>query len=339
MFTWVPAQPGSYTLEVLARPEGMPIAYEVMTSDGPFTITAAPTISLASLTASVASPMGAGTTVTWTATASGGVGPLQYEFWVQHPVDGWWRIFRPYDDATTATWVAPQQGTFDFQVRVRSAGTTTVYEQLLNVTGIQVTTSAPSVPFFTADRPFPLAPNTTVTWTVQAGGTGPLEYEYWLNRTGAADWWKAQPYSSSPIFEWTPTVADTYTVSVRVRPVGSPAGWLAFRNVGNRVVASGPIASVGISSSQPLPVAAGTPITWTATATGGSGPLEYQFWRADATTAQWTMVRGYSADPTWTWTPAPTDFGEYVIQVWVRSVGSGVQYEAYALSGYIAVTP
>src|SRR5690606_10299268 len=136
---------------------------------------------------------------------SGGVGPLQYEFWVQHPVNGW-RIFREFDDAATATWVAPQQGTFNFQVRVRSAGTTTVYEQLLNVTGIQVTTSAPSIPVFTADRPFPAAPGTTVTWTAEAGGTGPLEYAFWIYPASTGQWTLGQAYSLASTFAWTPAV-------------------------------------------------------------------------------------------------------------------------------------
>ena len=88
-----------------------------------------------------------------------------------------------------------------------------------------------------------------------------------------------------------------------------------------------------------MPVTAGMPITWTATATGGTAPLQYQFWLYDGQTATWTMVRDYSAVRTWTWTPGATDFGQVALQVWVRNTGSAAAYDAYAASGYFTVTP
>jgi len=104
-------------------------------------------------------------------------------------------------------------------------------------------------------------------------------------------------------------------------------------------VTTGPIGSVGLTASQSVPVTAGMPITWTATATGGTAPLQYQFWLRDAQTELWSMVRDYSADRTWTWTPGATDFGRVAVQVYIRNTGSGAVYEAYYGSGYFAVTP
>lgn len=251
---------------------------------------------------------------------------------------GVWTLLRGYEPVTTAVWVIPQQGTFTVRVDARSAGSTGAAEASRSVANLGATTSAPSIPFFTANRAFPLPPGTTVTWTAQAGGTGPLEYAYWTQLNGGS-WVVAQAYSPSRTFAWTPSVSGTYAVDVGVRPIGSTAGWLARKSVTNRVVSTGPISGVGVSGSQSLPLSAGTPMTWTATASGGTAPLLYQYWLYDGNAYTWTMVRDYSADPTWTWTPGATVFGQYAMQVWVKATGSAAAYEAYAGSGYFMVTP
>ena len=56
---------------------------------------------------------------------------------------------------------------------------------------------------------------------------------------------------------------------------------------------------VSLTSNVALPATAGTTITWTAGATGGTAPLEYQFWRQDSGT--WIMVQDYSAMNSYTW--------------------------------------
>jgi len=313
--------------------------YEATAATGPFTVTAAPPVSITSFTKNVKSPVAAGTTVTWTAAVTGGVGPLQYEFWVQSPLDSVWRVFRPYGTSATAAWVAPHQGTFNVGVRVRSAGSAVASEASQTFSNVQVSTAAPSIPVFTADRLFPVPPGTTVTWTAEAGGTGPLEYAFWTFRAGTGQWTQAQAYSPVQTFAWTPTILDTYTVQVRVRPIGSTAAYVAYRNVTGAVVSSGAIQSVGLSVSQRLPVTVTTPIRWTATAAGGTAPLHFQYWLYEVNSGVWTMVQDYSPTPTYTWTPSPALFGQYALQVWIRQAGSTAAYEAYAASGYFTVTP
>jgi hypothetical protein len=41
------------------------------------------------------------------------------------------------------------------------------------------------------------------------------------------------------------------------------------------------------------------------------------------------MVQDYGTSNTFTWTPGSGDTGTYVLQVWVRTVGSGVDWEQY----------
>src|SRR5262249_8910035 len=80
-----------------------------------------------------------------------------------------------------------------------------------------------------------------------------------------------------------------------------------------------------LSTPSVFPMPAGTPITWTATATGSPGPLEYLFWRMDA--GVWNIVQGYSTNNTFTW--VPTTAGLYDLGVWGRHVGSLAPYEAF----------
>jgi hypothetical protein len=86
-------------------------------------------------------------------------------------------------------------------------------------------------------------------------------------------------------------------------------------------------------------VTVGTPITWTASATGGAAPLLYQFWLYDATLGTWTMLRDWSAARTWTWTPAPASYGTHMVAVWIKATGSPNAYDTAAWSGYFTVTP
>jgi hypothetical protein len=42
-----------------------------------------------------------------------------------------------------------------------------------------------------------------------------------------------------------------------------------------------------------------------------------------------TLVRGWSPDKTYTWTPGAGDAGQYQIWVWVRNAGSTAAYDAH----------
>jgi hypothetical protein len=79
-------------------------------------------------------------------------------------------------------------------------------------------------------------------------------------------------------------------------------------------------------------------VTWTAQATGGMGPLEYQFWRYNQVVGAWTMAQAYSTTATYSWTPGAADGGSYTIQVWVRSAGSIAPQEAWLSSSTLTVT-
>ena len=86
---------------------------------------------------------------------------------------------------------------------------------------------------------------------------------------------------------------------------------------------------VTISSLTPnvTPQSVGQTITWTATASGGTPPLQYRFWRLDS--GQWVIVRDYNGVNTFTWTPIYSDVGDHSVIVWVKSANSTASWDAW----------
>jgi hypothetical protein len=70
-----------------------------------------------------------------------------------------------------------------------------------------------------------------------------------------------------------------------------------------------------------------------------NGALEYQFWRLDVRSGAWSLVQNYGSSESYSWTPDGPEAGLWILQVWVRVVGSAQPYEAWAGSGYVLVEP
>ena len=87
-----------------------------------------------------------------------------------------------------------------------------------------------------------------------------------------------------------------------------------------------------VTSNAPSTVGPGTSVTWTADASSGTGPVEYRFLLYSAQENAWTMVRDWSTDRRFTWTPSTSDYGSHLVEVWARTVGSAVAYEDWRSS-------
>lgn len=338
-FAWTPATVDTYTVQVTVRSAGSVQSFDGWAVSAAFVITAAPSITITSFTPSVVMPVSAGTTVTWTATATGGAPPLQYKFQAFDPVNGW-TVLADYGSANTVTWTPLRPGSHALQVWVRRPGSTAAYDTYAETGLFTVSTGNPVVKSLTPSSSTPVAPGTAVTWTAKAGGPdAALEYQFWLYRLSTGTWSITQAYSSASTWTWTPSVADTYAVQVWVRVPGSPNSYDAWLGSNYVVVTTGAVSSVSLTVNQTLPVAPSSPLTWTADATGGTAPLQFKFLRYDATAGTWTTVQDWSGSKTYTWTPTPASSGVTVVQVWVRSTGSGAQWDAYTTSGFFLIIP
>lgn len=115
---------------------------------GPQRAVASP-LSLHGLVPSLASPQAGGTPVTWTAVSSGGVQPVEYQFWVREP-NGTWSMRRDWLPTPTWTWAPITPGTYRIHVRARNAGSAG-YEASLT-SGQYVRTPDPNEPQVTWAR-------------------------------------------------------------------------------------------------------------------------------------------------------------------------------------------
>ena len=285
--------------------------------------------------ASTTFPAIEGTTATWTATATGGQSPLEYQFWRYTDGQGW-SVGQAYSGSNTFSW-SPGQGTHAVQVWVRSSGSPAAYDAYAPSGFFTITPPAPRITSLSADKASPVPLNTPVTWTVHAtGGTGPLEYQFWRH-SPYFGWQLAQDYSSLNTYTWFPP-DGTNRVQAWVRTVGSSAAYEDWRDSAPLTVALSSAAFTSLSPNFLFHSPPGAPITWTATAIGGSGPLEYKFFLYSYNAKAWFVLRDWSPANHVTWTPTTAVSGQHALQAWVRTSGSSATFEDWAGTPTFVVT-
>jgi hypothetical protein len=338
-FVWTPPGAGTYLLQVWARHIGSSAAFDDWKSSGFFSLTGAAPVAVTSLTANTAFPVSFGTPITWTATATGGTAPLQYQFWRLRQGVGWTMV-QDYSPSNTFTWTpgVAEGGTYSLQVWVRSAGSSAIFDAWRGFENFAINgPAAVMVTSFTTNVSFPSPVFSPITWTATAsGGVGPLLYQFWRLRQGVG-WTMVQDYSPLNTFSWTPVEADagSYALQVWVKSSVSSALLDAWSGTGNfQITPPGPIHITSLASSVALPTTVGTSITLSATATGGSPPVQFMFWLRDGSGA-WSILQDYSPASNVVWTPAQA--GNYVVQVWARSAGSTAAFEDWRGTATLAI--
>jgi hypothetical protein len=330
--TWTAPAVGRYALQVWVRSSTSSRAYDAYRSFGAFDVNVATATSVTLVPTSATYV--AGTPVVWSAAATGGVAPLQYQFLVYNASTGW-VIAQPYGAASRFTWRPLLPGVYIIQVWARSAGSWRRYESYAS-SAVRVAPRATVIIEAATNVALPVAPGVPITWNVTAAGPAPLEYEFWV-RDSALRWQKFRAYGASSSGTWTPAAAGSYVVQVRARQRGLSVPYESYANTSGFTVGVGPVNGPKLTSNQVFPLPANTPITWRARASGGSAALEYQFWRYD--NGGWVLARPYGPIGTYSWTPNPEEVGPHAIQVWVRSVGSNVAYERCTGSGTFFIVP
>jgi hypothetical protein len=191
------------------------------------------TVTALTLTANKVPPQAPGTTITWTATASGGISPRQYKWWVY---DGATWTHGPWTTAHTFDWT-PTTASQYFRVAawVRSYGAGSDQpeksaESYFAISGTAAPAPAPAPPpptatatsvSLTSDKAAPQAPGTAITFTAApTGGVAPHQYWWWVY--DGSSWIANGSWTTSRTFTWQPATANAnYRVAVWVRSAGS----------------------------------------------------------------------------------------------------------------------
>lgn len=287
------------------------------------------------LTANTATPVTEGTAITWAATPSGGRGPFSYQFW-RYTAGVGWSVAQDYSPVSTYSWI-PTAGYHAIQVYVRNSGSTATYDAYGETGMFTVTPPLAKLTSLTANVSFPAAPNVPITFTAQAaGGVAPIQYQFWRFSDGSG-WAMVQDYSTNNTYTWYPN-QGTHAVQVWVRGSGSTATLEDWRSSGLFSVAASAARISSLTANRTFPAPPNSTIVWTATATGGSGPLEYKYWLFSSSTGLWSVLRDWGTGNQATWTPGIGDTGQHSLQVWVRTQGSGIAFEDWQGTGWFVIT-
>jgi hypothetical protein len=176
--------------------------------------------------AAPASPSLSGTTVTFTASASGCPHPL-YQFWILAPGSHTWQIVQAYSTSATFSWKTAglPGGTYLYTVWARDAASTGTACSYLGCNdayfpGTAYTLNSPCTSVTDSASPASASPaGTSVTFTASASGCPQPLYQFWILAPGSHTWQIVQAYSTSATFTWNtsglPGGSYLYTVWVR----------------------------------------------------------------------------------------------------------------------------
>ena len=334
---------GIHEVRVRVRNTGSTAQYENAASV-PYTVDPVPPDPLPSVTlaSDLTSPQVQGTTVTWTATGSGGTGSYEYQFWVYGPANRW-IMHQDYLANNTLVWntSAEKAGIHEVRARVRNTGSTAQYENAAFAPYTLDPAPADPLPTVTAasNLPSPQPAGTTVNVTgTGAGGVGSYEYQFWVNGPITNYIWQMhQDYSAAGTLAWdTTALTGPFTVHVRVRNAGSTE---QYENSTDLSYTVGP-ASIAVTTDFASPQEEGIFVTVTAVAAETWTGYEYEFYLAGPSTGEVLLLKQpYSLDNTWTWNTEDAD-GADTILVQTRYPGSTASYEAQETIYYtIAARP
>ncbi|MGE5753948.1 MAG: hypothetical protein ACM319_09940, partial [Deltaproteobacteria bacterium] len=284
------------------------------------------------LAASPPSPQGSGSAVAFTASAKGTSGAYEYQFLGRRAGSpGPLSIARSYSPSATWNWSAAgvPGGTYEIQVQARNAGSAAPFEatQTLNYT---VTTPAATDVTLAPAPAGPQTPGTLVTFNAAVSGGGAYEYEF-LGRPVGGTIAVAQAYSTLASWIWNTSGAPpgNWEITVLARSAGSSAAFEAIRSILYGITGGTVTATLSASPASPQP--AGTPVAFTASAGGGTGPYEYQFLGRRVGDPAFGIAQAYGPSNSWTWAAAA---GNWEVQVMARNVGSAAPFDAVATVTY-----
>ena len=156
----------------------------------------------------------AGDKVSFTVKSSGGVGKVQYRFYVKQKHTS---IIRNYSTSKTARWIPDKSGKYTIVVMAKDSEGNTVTK---NIKSYYVNAKLKVSTFKTSMASKKAIENKKIKLTMKAaGGTGRYQYRFVYKRKGEDTVHTISRYSSKKSVMWTPLKAGKYTLYAYVKDV------------------------------------------------------------------------------------------------------------------------
>jgi uncharacterized membrane protein len=269
------------------------------------------------LGANVASPQQTGTSITFTAVATGGATPYEFRFRITDGVTT--TTVQDWSAPATFTWTpATANPNYQIFVDARSDGSTAEAGEQTAMLAFPIFSLVDSVTL-AANLSSPQTAGASIIFTAAAtGGTAPYEFKWFVD--DGASLAMVQDWGPAAAFTWSPTAANAdYAIVVWVRGAGATTDVAEQSASLPFVITRDVVVAVSITADQPSPQIAGTSITFTAAVTGGTAPYEFKWLVSDGVST--VVANDWSASANFTWTPATAN-PDYRITVWVRGAGN-----------------
>ncbi len=271
----------------------------------------------------------AGTEVTMTGKATGGTSPYKYAYYYKKSTDSTWTkayvtssgsVYTKYDSMKFTPKTA---GTYTVRINVKDKygeGTVVSKDFKLTVKDAALTNkSTVSATTVTA--------GTEVTLTGKAtGGTSPYKYAYYYKKSTDSAWTKAYVTSSGSAYtkydsmKFTPETSGTYDVRINVKDKYGE-GTVVSKDFKLTVTAD-TSALTNNSTVSAASVTAGTEVTLTGKATGGTSPYKYAYYYKKSTDSMWTKAYVTSSGSVYTKYDSmkftPKTAGTYIVRINVK---------------------
>ena len=271
-----------------------------------------------------------GTVVTWTGSATCALASPQYQFWF-HPPGGSWTIAQAYSATNTYAWdtTGGTAGSYDWQVWVREAGSTTSSETY----GYRAFTlgASTTVCSSVASVASPVGSNVvgravSITSTASCGASTPTYQVY--HRPPGGSWQIDQAYSITSVFNWDTTGATLgqHQFQIWARRQGSTASYESYATVTYSITAADTCTSVTSSASPATPAIPGQLVTLTNSGSCGLSTPTYEIWHLPPG-GSWHIQQAYTATASYGWDTTGEPLGWHQFQVRVRGQGSSASFD------------
>ena len=175
----------------------------------------------------------------------------------------------------------------------------------------------------------PQAVNNSIQITADAKGGFDRLYKFFVN--DGSGWKVLREYATNPVYDWTPTKAGDYQISVYVKDRNSTKSQDDFKIISYKITdTANPVTIKNVVTNFTSPQQTGKNIQITAEATGGTEKL-YKFYLNDG--SGWMVLRDYTTNPMYDWTPMKA--GHYQLSVYVKDRASTNKQDDFMITPFV----